>query len=725
MTSQIAFDELLIIGFVQEYTSATNEHRLRPEPSSPLAECTVPTIKISDSSTSEITSQQLTPALTHYLQSGLVFALEKTSSTFEQAQNKKISDIDADSFPVSLSPVVSSSFAVSSATVSVKPGFEASIDVLSGKKVSDFAKSLGADTPPPESWVSFTFDAQLASGPSGTVGDFTFGLLSGAEIKVSNYCPAAGTDLLKDAVQRAMSGLTLPHDLDDLRALPQGNICCMEGKADLKFTASVQYSFLNNTLATAPFEILSNPLTVKAQSGPKLQVTVEHSNTHQFKIVALGDNKFRLSVGLDAEADIEGSFDFSIGVSGNIGSTDALQFLMEHVSSVPDKDLAQIRNILNPQDQRDLSDQIKTVVQGATKGGISASLHDALKQSQERDYLFIYDVDLSALDTVSTPAVQSALKGDFTQITKLGSSLAGIKEIKSISTLTLTTTHTLTLHLLGLLNFSDVSTFMKKAKVAYVGDTDDIVLAATDIKIVQNTVNPDHLREVLTKSAMITTAADSSPKNPDFKFQMVFFLKKAGVNDSDLRQIRNSLAYVSSPDTTAAQALLDESSRHRKDVFLYLSLALDKNLSTAIFKSPLSGEYRSSDDFVMAGQKAMAAILADDPESADRLPLFSVDLGFWKELRDAGAAAAIQRILSEHGFTNQVSWSDFLTIDWWAQAMGKMATALAEGKSLMDAEKDVLKDSEAGFDVPWALLATSKLLTVPTQLTSKFTVSGG
>ena len=127
----------------------------------------------------------------------------------------------------------------------------------------------------------------------------------------------------------------------------------------------------------------------------------------------------------------------------------------------------------------------------------------------------------------------------------------------------------------------------------------------------------------------------------------------------------------------------------------------------------------------MAGQKAMAAILADDPESADRLPLFSVDLGFWKELRDAGAAAAIQRILAEHGFTNQVSWSDFLTIDWWAQAMGKMATALADGKSLMDAEKDVLKDSEAGFDVPWALLATSKLLTVPTQLTSKFTVSGG
>jgi hypothetical protein len=487
----------------------------------------------------------------------------------------------------------------------------------------------------------------------------------------------------------------------------------------------VQYSLLNNTLATAPFEILSNSLAVKAQSGPKLQVTVEHSNTHQLTIAALGNNKFRLSVSLAAEADIEESFDFSIGVSGSIGSTDALQFLVEHVSSVPDKDLAQIRQILNAQEQSDLSDQIRTVVQGTTKGGISAALHDALKQSREREYLFIYDVDLSALDSLSTLAVQAALKGDFTQITAFGSTLAGVKEVKSISTLTLTKTHTLTVHLLGLLNFSDVSTFMKKAKVAHLGDSNQIVLAATDIKIVQNTVNPDHLRKVLTKSAMITSAADSSPSNPDFKFQMVFFLKKAGINDSDLRQMYNALRFVSSPYADDAKALLGGPSAHRADVFLYLGLTLDKNLSTAIFKSPESGQYRTIDDFVVAGQKAMATILADDPDSADRLPLFSVDLGFWKELHDAGAAANIQGLLTARGLASLASVSDFITIDWWAQTMGKMATALAEGQSLMDAEKEVLKESEAGFDVPWALLATSRLLAGAALVTANFNVSGG
>ena len=684
----------------------------------------MPIIKITDGSSLEIASDQSSPALAHYLQSGLVFVLDRSNAVLTEAENKEISEIDPGSFPVSMSPATSTSFAVSSATVSVKPGVEASVDLLSSDKASDFAKSLAQDTPPLPSWVGFGFAAQLESGPSGTVGDFTFGLVSGGEIKISNYCPVAATDIFKDALQRAMSGLTLPHDFDDLRALPQGHICRVEGQASLKFTASVQYSLLNNTLATAPFEILSSALTVKAQSGPKFQVTVEHSNTHQLTIAALGSNRFRLSVSLAAEADIEESFDFSIGVSGNIGNTDALQFLMEHVSTVPDKDLAQIRQVLSGQEQSDLRDQIRTVVQGATKGGISASLHDALKQSQQNEYLFIYDVDLNALDTLSTPAVQSALKGDFTQITALGSSLAGVKEVKSISTLTLTKTHTLTLHLLGLLNFTDVSTFVKKAKVAYLGDTNEMVLAATDIKIVQNTVNPDHLRKVLTKSAMITTGAASSPQNPDFKFQMVFFLKKAGASDSDLRQICNSLSFVSSPFADAAKTLLQAPSTHRPDVFVDLMLALDKNLSMAIFKSPTSGKFRSGDDFVIAGQKAMAAILAGDPANADRLPLFSVGLDFWKEVRDQGSAANIQRILADHGIKALASWSDFITLDWWAQAMGKMAAALASGSSLMEAEKEVLEESEAGFDVPWAVLATSSLLPGASQVIANFKTSG-
>jgi len=72
--------------------------------------------------------------------------------------------------------------------------------------------------------------------------------------------------------------------------------------------------------------------------------------------------------------------------------------------------------------------------------------------------------------------------------------------------------------------------------------------------------------------------------------------------------------------------------------------------------------------------------------------------------------------------TDAASVVDFLSIDWWAQAMGKMSTALATGNNLLDAERDVLHTSQGGFDVPWALLATSIVAGNP-KIEARFAVS--
>jgi hypothetical protein len=690
----------------------------------------VPDITLSDGSSLNISSEALTPTLKQYLKQGVDFVFGPKVTAIIEAPNKAVGDVDAEKFPVSLAPKLpSSSFSISSATLNLQPSFSASIDVLTGEKAAEFTASLGPNFSPIPALVSFAFTAELDSGPSGGVGDFSFGLTSGQEIEITNSCAVDKSELLKDAVKQTISGLTLPHDLEDLRGLPEGHICALEGQASVRFTAAVAYSFLNNTLATAPVEVFSKELDVKVSSGATLQVSVSHTNTHRLTVASLGNNVVRLAVSLAEEAEVGESFDISLGASGNIGNTDALTFVVKHLSGNPDKELAQVNSFLSDQDQSDLSAQIKSVLEGATKAGITASLTEALKQSQQDKSLFIYDVDLKALDGESGPAVESALKGNFTNLTALGSALAGIKEVKSVETLTSARSHTLTLHLLGLLNFSDVSTFLKRVKIARLGDTSDVVMAATDIKVVQNTVDPDHLREVLTKSAMITSAADSSPDNPDYEYQMVFFLKRAGIKSSDLRQMANSLAFVSSPDAEAASALLRRASS-RPDVLVYFALKLNKDLSVAIFQTPDRSAYRGTDDFVKAGQRAMAAILADDPDSEGRMPVFSLDLNSWKELRTIGAAQAVRAALAEKGITHPAAWTDFASIDWWAQAMGKMAAALQGGKPLGDAQKEVLKDSQAGFDIPWALLATSSLLSNSSALKdglpvrTKLSVSG-
>jgi hypothetical protein len=674
----------------------------------------MPFIKLRDDASLEIVSSS-SPM---HLESSLEFVFRSLNSEFREAQNKTIGDLDSGDFPLTLSASVPGSFAVSSATLSVKGGESAAVDLLTRDKLQDFLKGLKLDSSFAPGLLSFAFTTTLESGPSGPVGDFSFGLTSGLEITIADYVPAALTDRFTDATQRAISGVVLPHALDDLRSLPAGHVCRIEGKGSLKFAASVQYSVFTNTLATAPLSSISPSLSVKVQSGPKFQVTVEHSDTHQFTIAALGNNKVRLSVSLSKESDIEESLDVSIGVTGNIGTQDALTFLIEHLSPSPERELEGIRAALSGDEQSDLSGQIKNVLQDAMQGGIAVTLHDALKQSKERKYLFIYDADLSALDSTSTAALQKALKGDFTSITAAGAALAGIEEVDTLSTLTLTASHTLTIHLLGILNFSDVNSFVKKSKIALNGDTGEVVLSATDIKVTENRIDTDHLREVLTRSSVITTAAVSSPQIPNFTFKTVFFLKKANVSFSDLRQFSNVLQSVSSADTARAEALLTGPASSVHDVVIYLSLDLDKDGSLAIFKN------RTTDDFVLAGQNAMKTILSGDPDSASRLPLFSIDLDFWRKLReDGGARQNVLALLATKGIVNQASPTDFFSIDWWAQAMGAVAEALAKGQPLMDAEKSALKDSNGGFDEPWALLAT-RLLAGSPAVVSHLSFSG-
>jgi hypothetical protein len=673
----------------------------------------MPPIKLIDNSSLEILSIR---SPTH-LQTALEFLFRNLKPEFRELQNKTIGDLDAGGFPLELAATIPGSFAVSEATLNIKPGETASLDLFTGDKIQDFLKGLKLDSSFTPGLMSFAFDTTLESGPSGTVGDFSFGLTSVQEIAVTGYVPVAMTDRFVAATQNAISGVTLPHSLDDLRALEEGHICRIEGKGSLKFKASVQYSVFTNTLATAPLTTISPTLSVKAQSGPMFQVTVEHSDTHQLTIAGLGNNKVRLSVGLAQESSVEESLDVSIGVSGNIGASDALPFLIQHISPSPERELQDIRTSLSPGEQTELSDKIKTVFQGAMQGGITATLHDALKQSKERKYLFVYDADLSALDATSTAALGAALKGDFIAISTAGSALAGIQEVDSISTLTLTATHTLTIHLLGILNFSDVSSFMKKSKIAQNSDTGEIVLTSSDIKVSENSIDTDHLREVLARSSIITTAAVSSPQIPNFKFKSVFFLKKAKVSSSDLRQFSNVLKSVLSPDAARAQALLTVPASAVHDVAIYLSLDLDKDLSLAIFKN------RTTDDFVIAGQNAMKTILAADPDGTGRLPLFSLDLAFWKTLRqDGGTRQNVLSLLKTKGIANLASPTDFFSIDWWAQAMGKVADALAKGQPLLDAEKSALEDSNGGFDIPWALLAT-RLLAGSPPVMSRLTYS--
>jgi hypothetical protein len=680
-------------------------------------------IRLTDNLSLDITvsSGDENASLNTYLQVPLLFVCGELGHGFRQLQNTPINKLDADRFPLVFSAGISRSFAVSKATLNVGTGASAYLDLLTGPNAEDLGASLKLDTAPSAVFASFGMTASLESGPAGTIGDFSFGLSSGQEITISHYSPALGTDLFVDAAKKAVSGFTIPHDLDDLRSLPENSICRIEGKGSLKFTASVQYSFMNNPLASLPLNAISESLNLRAQSGATLEVAVEHSSSHALTIASMPGGHLRLSVGLTRTDDVEASLHFSLGVSASMAGQDALEFLLHRISPSAERELRDIRAALPPDAQNALEEQVKKVLHGAAAGGVKASLEEAFEKSKETDHLFIYDIDLNALDGNSIKAVQSALRGDFTQMTAGTESLAGIREVESVLTLTLATTHTLTVHLIGILNFNDVSSFIQRATAGLNENAGEIVLAAEEIKVIENRFDPDHLREVLLRSAMITTAAASSPNSSDFTFRMVFFLRKGQTSRSDMRQFANVLRLIASAEAKNAEDLLEKNSKHFGAAAIYLSLDLNRDLSLALFRN--GGKARTSEDYVLAAQNAMRIMLTGDEESENRLRLFSVDLSFWRQLRDAGTRQNILALLQTRNITAPGAVVDFFGIDWWATAMARVATALANGQPLLDAEKSALKKSEGGFDIPWALLSTYLLLGQRANVQSQFTAT--
>jgi hypothetical protein len=582
--------------------------------------------------------------------------------------------------------------------------------LLAADSAEDFLSSVHIDASSAKpDLVGFTLSASLAGGPAVTAGDVTLGITAGQQVSISNYSAMPDTTLLTDAVRQAMSGLAVPRNLGDLASLTEGDICRVEGQGTLKFAVSVTYNFLNNTLASEPIELISQTLSVKAQSGPTVAVSVEHSNTHRLTIAALGGNKVRLGASLAAEAKTEADLSFSLGVTAGAGGFDGLAFILEQISPKASSELIKIRQAVPTQGQDALADQIKEVMESAMKGGIQACVLEALSKSKETDRLFTYEVDLSALDQPAKNAVQAALRGDFTQLTVSGSQLKGVREIDTLTTTTLTAKRALTIHLLGILNFSDVSSFIQKAKVGLNPQTGEMVLTSTDVKIIENNIDADHLREALFRSAMITTAAVSSPQNPDFTYKIVFFDRKARPSRSDTQQFSNVLQAVGSPvppelGRTGAGAI-------------YLSLKLNKTLSLALFHQ------RSTGDFVRAGQRALKTILTGDDSAANRIKLADIDPETWKEISNQGSRDNVLRMLATRGITDPAAPTDFYSIDWWAQAMGKVADALAHSKPLQEAEKDALKKSQGGFDTPWALLATYYMLQPQASVEAQFTVT--
>lgn len=672
----------------------------------------MPNIQLTDNTTLNITASAAdkNATLNRYLKNPLVFL---APGALQAVVDKTVADLDPTPFPLTATATGNGQFAVEGTTLGVQMGCSASLGLLTSDDKDDYLSSLRIpSTPAIAGLVSFAIEGTLSAGPTATVGDFSFGITNGATATVTNVYLAASADKFADAVKRAIVGLTIPHDIDDLKSLPANAICEIRGSSSLQFAASVTYSFLNDPLATASISKLP-PIAINASAGATLEATATHTADHTVTMAKLPNGRVHLAVSVAKTDDLETSLTVSAGLTADLGTHDALAFLLQKISPNSTVEMSQVAKDMPPEQAARLSDDIKGAIDAALNNSFQVSLKEALDTSTCQGRLFLYEIDLEAIDLISTAALKSALAGDFTKLTKDGSALAGIRELDSAFTVTSKTTHRLTLHLLGIFNCGSTNEFISKCKADYTKDTREIVLSDETIQIDTNNLKADKLRQIALKGITLTLPASANTPEAKTPISMVYFERKAATDPATMRQFANVLRATGDSAATGASALLNQNLKSYGTSSLYLALKLTPAQCRQLFIDN-NGKPFDWSHYLQNACNAEATILdgAEDTVSASRLKLFRAGQAFWNQLREQGAAPNQIRMLADAGI-DQSAEVDVITLIWWSCAMSDYAKALAAGQPLDKVGRQVVKDSTLGFDEPWLILATREMLQNP------------
>lgn len=648
--------------------------------------------------------------LNRYLKSVLTF---RTPPNFDSISGLLVKDQHELDFPLALSATGEAKFAVEKTTLDIQAGASASIGLLQGGDESAFFSALKLTGAASSSGlVSFSVGGTLTAADTATESDFTFGITSGVTFTLTSYYAAAAGDKLLDAVKTAVETLTIPHDITDLKNLPPGAICSLDASGSLKFSASLAYSFLNDPLATASLGSLPS-FDISATTSATIEGTATHTSDHTLTIAVLPNGHVQLSVSLTRTDDFERSLTVSAGATAEIGTQDSLAFLLDKINpnsaAEADAIASQMPNAVQ------FRADIKSAIDAALSSALAASLKAALDTSKANNRVFVYEIDLAGLDDRSTAALQAALTGDFTALTATGVQLNGVNQVDSALNITAIHTHTLALHFLGIFNTASISKFVEESEIGFTSDTHEIVLSDETIGTSINNLDAEKLRRFVLKDITLTLPASANTKDVNTPVTLAFIDREGSTSGSKMRQFVNVLNYLGAPKASAAQALLRQNLKSFGVCALSLGLSLDPRQCGQLFAGP-NGAY-DWNAYIAAFCKAELVILAGDADSAYRLPLFRADQGTWNRLQEAGSPGNVTPILRSLGMSDtqaQIAFTDVTTAVWWADAMAAYAQALAKGQSLEAAGKEVVKDSNNGYNEPWMVLAAWDLTGKPT-----------
>lgn len=548
-------------------------------------------------------------------------------------------------------------------------------------------------------YISMSLLTKLSEGVSISPGDLIFGFNGSSSVSFNYYqlFRQPQTKLL-NAVEQTIANFAIPASLDDIELMPAGSIAAVDGSGNLKFSASANLLTVTNPLASAPLP-LAEAVHITGGAAITIGAAVEFSGDYQVRVQKLAQKEFRLGFYRKRGSEFSVSANVRTSIAAKLGDSDLFAALMTAISANPAAD----RQAL---EQAGLSHNQIQGIQKAIKSAVDRSLAigASLELSDTRDLaaMFLCEVDLNAIQPDGRALLEEALRGNLSGIAGLEEKPApGITLLKTLISKTRTLQHALKVNLLGIYNFSQLSSLVAQGRVGWdrtVGElviTDQVFATKIGISTANFEADSRKLRHVLAQQFLITAAYSAASRiassGPELSATQSYFDLRSDAKWVELRNDFLLAAALGLLSKTGALERVPEKLNHFGRATIYAEATYNNEAFYSLFFR--DGQLRDPAEYETAGRKAVTYLVEPGDSDEARLLLATSDELFAALCRIGNPASIeFKSALTDRGVPPEVipaMGADYLNILFLRDALCSAGQALLAIRRFLAANSGV------------------------------------
>jgi hypothetical protein len=647
---------------------------------------------------------------------------------------RPIDQVDFGSVSLGFSFKSPSALIADTAVLTIKAGTNSTLRILRPSDTTVFpvdAYSLAVPIRPNECWIGIELTSLVEPKIGTTFDGFGVALSEQSEISTGYYQPIPAKNgifpSLNQAFADTLSEFRIASHIQDVLNQPAGTVVMSDAKGTVKLTGSYTIPLAIQPLASIelPFHY---DLEISPAAEMKISGELSVSGQFRFRCYKKSATEIELSLYKKRATSLTAALSVVAGLQLDDRGATLLDVFLSAVLPGVDLKSAGVPAL----DKKAFQDLVKQSVDRSLTMAINLACVAAEADQTAMSFL----VDLTGDQTQTAPAIQAALGGDWTLLTKIPNA----KCTRNVIGHSEESKHQLRVNLFGFYNTASVTDYVKSCTMVR-DETGQITLIdkamATRMSLASEpyAAEPDRLRRALAESFLATvtyavTRSGSVAKKlgAEIVVQQSYFRFD---NKWDLLELKHLMLLgraLGLIDRSEAERYLANAT-NQGPIRVTATASYDIQGSEALFFSEISKRsLRRAEDLELVGRQTLASLI-DSDEPVGRIRLWALQNDpLWSQMNKLGNAATFSTIeeVSPLAKVELAAIStDWTAVRWWTDSMVAVGQRLSQvlavldrldgadpfasqefeesRKSLLDELKTVAKNTHAAFAEGWGL----------------------